>query len=65
MRCAISRAAWIDGTGDYALIAWCRVPTVTLWGELTAAEQQKAIIDRTGCGGRCSGRHEIVRVVLP
>jgi hypothetical protein len=64
MRCAIPRAAWVDGIGNFALIAWCDVPTVTLWKELAAAENQKAIIDRTGCGGRCSGRHQIVRVVL-
>jgi hypothetical protein len=63
MKCAIPKAAWVAGRGEYALIAWCRVPTVTLWDDLADAEHQKAVIDQTGCGGLCSRRHEIVRVV--
>ena len=31
MKCAIPKAAWIVGRGDYASIAWCDVPTVELY----------------------------------
>jgi hypothetical protein len=64
MQCAIPRAAWVDGDGPYAVIAWCRVPTVTLWRELADAERAKATIDHSACGGLCRGRHDIVYVDL-
>lgn len=64
MRCAIRRAVWVDGEGPYALIAWCRVPSVTLWPEYVDAVESKRSIDRYACGGMCVGRHEIVRVDL-
>jgi hypothetical protein len=65
MACAIPRAAWVMGEGEYASIAWCHTPTVILWDTLAEAESAKAMIDSTGCGGRCYRRHEIVRVVVP
>lgn len=64
MWCAIPNACWIVGDGPYALIAWCRVPSVTLWRTLAEAEASKTDIDRHSCGGMCNGRHEIVQVVL-
>jgi len=64
MECAIPRAAWVIGDGEYACIAWCRVATVILYRTLEAAQAGKAQIDSTGCGGRCQHRHEIVRVAL-
>lgn len=62
--CAIPRAAWIVGHGPYALIAWCSVPTISLFEALDAAESKKSFIDATRCGGRCANHHEIVRVDL-
>lgn len=63
LRCAIPRAAWIVGAGDFAVIAWCRVPTVTLWPTPEAAAVALATIDAPlACGGRCQYRHEVVRV---
>lgn len=61
-RCMVPRAAWVDGEGEFALIAWCRVPTVSLWTDLADAESSKQMIDRMACGGFCRGRHEIVRL---
>lgn len=57
-----SRPAWITGEGPFALLAWCRVLTITLHPTEAAARQAKARIDATGCGGFCSNRHEIVRI---
>ena len=62
LNCAFPKAAWITGQGDYALIAWCRVTTITLWTTLEDAEKQKAWIDELACGGRCTRRHEIIRI---
>jgi hypothetical protein len=65
MECAIPRAAWVKGEGSFALIAWCRVPTVWLFSTVEEAEAHQRGIDRSGCGGMCNREHEIVRVVLP
>ena len=64
LKCAIPRAAWVSGHGQFALIAWCRVPTITLHQQLDDAEESKATIDSTGCGGACKRRHEIIRIEL-
>ena len=55
-------AEWIQGDGQFALLAKCRVLTVTLWSTRTEAEKSKEEIDRTACGGGCFGAsaHEIV-----
>lgn len=63
LRCAFPRAAWCTGKGDYALIAWCNVPTITLWRTPEEAEDQKAAIDAAACGGRCRRQHEVIRIV--
>lgn len=56
-------AAWITGDGPVAVVAPCRGITVTLWKTREAAEQEKARIDRTGCGGMCDpARHQIVEL---
>ena len=65
MECAIPRAAWVRGDGAFAVIAWCRVPSVELHPDLESAEAAKASIDQSACGGKCVRNHEIVRVVLP
>lgn len=62
LRCALPTAAWVHGHGAYALIAWCNVPTITLYETPEAAEEPKRIIDGGSCGQRCKRRHEIVRV---
>jgi len=53
-------AAWIEGDGQFALLAWCRVLTVTLWPTRAEALKQKKVIDETACGGGCTGNHEII-----
>lgn len=64
LRCAIKRLEWVHGRGDIACIAWCRVPTVQLFTTAEDAENARHMIDTTGCGGRCTGRHDVVRVVI-
>lgn len=56
------RARWINGDGPYALLAWCKTLTVTLYDSLEEAEKKKNNIDQIGCGGECSRKHEIVDV---
>jgi hypothetical protein len=53
-------AAWISGNGRYALLAHCRMLTVTLWSTMDAAEAAKKQIDATACGGACVRDHEIL-----
>lgn len=64
LRCAIRNLAWCSGSGVFGVIAWCRIPTATLWG--TAEEAHSALdqVSATGCGGRCVGRHSLVTVDL-
>jgi len=54
------KAAWIHGTGRYALLAWCGVLTVILPDDLAKAKARKRIIDKGGCGHACVRNHEIV-----
>jgi hypothetical protein len=63
-RCMFPTAAWVQGEGPYALLAWCSVLTVTLHPAAADALAAKAQIDDTGCAGRCYGRHEIVMIDL-
>jgi hypothetical protein len=58
------RAAWIAGNGPFAVLAWCGVTSVTLHADAEAATRALEIVDGTGCGGRCVGRHELVRLDL-
>jgi hypothetical protein len=61
-KCVWPRAAWIAGQGPFAVVAWCDVLTVTLHQDHAAALEAKRITDASACGGRCTGRHEIVRL---
>jgi len=60
----VPRAAWIVGAGELAVIAWCRVPTISLHADLDSATAALAFIDAHACGSRCTRRHEIVRIDL-
>jgi hypothetical protein len=58
------RAYWINGNGQYALVADCRkaperILTVTLWPSREEAEKAKAGIDAYACGGACVKNHWI------
>jgi len=53
-------AEWITGNGRYALLAHCRVLTVTLWPTMDAADKSKHQIDKYACGGECNRNHEIL-----
>lgn len=54
------KAVWIQGDGQFALLAWCRQLTVTLWATTAKAEENKKFIDELACGGGCTGNHEII-----
>jgi len=58
-------AEWISGDGQFALLAWCRVLTVTLWVNRAEAEKQKKFIDEMACGGGCTRNHEIIDLSIP
>lgn len=62
LRCAVPRLEWVHGSGEIALIAWCRHITITLHDSVESAEASKRFIDASGCGGRCVRNHQIVRV---
>lgn len=54
------KAEWIEGDGQYALLAHCGVLTVSLHQTMESAEKDKKFIDTRACGGSCVGHHEIV-----
>lgn len=54
-KCMFRRAAWITGSGPYALLAWCDVLTVTLHATPEDAQPFLDQIDDTGCGHACTG----------
>lgn len=66
-KCIWPRAAWISGNGRYALLARCRVLTVSLWTDPAEAEASKRVIDASACGGLCrhAAGHEIVQLADP
>jgi hypothetical protein len=60
--CIWPRSVWVTGEGRYAVLAWCRSLTVTLWESPAEAENAKQFIDKLACGGMCSRDHEIVEL---
>ena len=61
-RCIWPRAAWVLGEGPYAVVAYCKVTTVTLHPDLDAARGALDFIGDFGCGGRCTRRHKLIRL---
>ncbi len=53
-----------DLTQYWAVVAYCRVPFISLWYELEDAEAAKTSIDSSGCSGGCCGKHEIVLMTI-
>jgi hypothetical protein len=63
--------SWVSGDPPasgrcFAVVSFCgrrRHPncyiSVALWATITKAEEALGGIDQTGCGGACSGQHEI------
>ena len=54
------KAEWIEGDGQFAVLAHCRVLTVTLWPSKGKADDAIAFIDQKTCGGACKRNHEII-----
>ena len=63
-KCRWKEAAWVVGEGEFALLAWCRTLTVSLWGTEQRAGAEKDVIDVLACGGACIRQHEIVRITM-
>ena len=61
--CLFPTAEWIAGEGPFAVLAWCRVLTVTLHPTRADADASREWIDRCGCGGRCHRAHDVVRLI--
>ncbi len=53
---------WVTGTGPYAVLAHCKVLTITLHRDHDAATAARRFIDRTGCGGGCHRDHAVVNL---
>lgn len=64
LRCAYPSAAWVVGDGSYAVITYCRTPTITLWPKPDLAQAALTELNALACGGRCTGRHEIVQIEI-
>lgn len=62
--CMFPRNAWIIGEGPYMSIAFCGSITIMLFTDPAEALKAKTEIDDTQCGGRCSGRHEVIQIEL-
>lgn len=56
------QALWIDGDGCFALLAHCKVLTISLHTRMSNARKWKSMIDSTGCGGGCQRDHEIINL---
>jgi hypothetical protein len=57
------RAAWVEGSGPFAVVAWCDPLTVTLWPDLERAQRAFTNLDSSiGCGSSCVGDHELIRL---
>ena len=55
------RAIWASGRGPWASVSFCpRGTTVQLYETRPAAEDAKATIDATACGGACIRDHRVV-----
>ena len=60
LRCALGGVEWITGRGSFAVVAYCRSTTVTVWPTADAARAALDVIDETGCCGRCTRRHRLI-----
>ena len=58
------KAECIEGEGRYALLARCRVLTITLCQTRAEAEQREIFIDEIGCGRLCTKKHEIIDLTV-
>lgn len=51
------------GDGGFALVTPCREVHFSLWSTPEEAQEQKATVDNTGCGGDCTPwRHYVLEL---
>ena len=60
LRLLCKRSGWIEGTGRYASLSLCRVPTVERHDHIEDAIQAKRRIDTSACGGGCRKWHAVL-----
>lgn len=62
--CVFRDAAWVSGDGPFAVVVWCGVTHVSLHPDEPTAREELKTIGASGCGGRCTRDHELVRLDL-
>lgn len=63
--CAFRRAIWVSGDGEWGTVSYCKAMTKVMLHKTEARAREKlSLIDNSACGGLCTNRHEIVRLVL-
>ena len=63
-RCAFPYAAWISGTGSFAVIRLCGVVRLSLHHDKADAMRALEKVNKDKCGWRCVGHHELYRIDL-
>lgn len=62
---AVAKCRWathrVTGDGPWASFSAC-ARTIKLFATRAEAEQMKAVIDSSTCGGRCTKRHWVTRL---
>lgn len=67
-KCRWPSAHWVTGNGPWASFSACgsgrydSALTIMLFKTRAEADQAKAIIDSSACGGRCTKRHWVTRL---
>ncbi|GAA2855491.1 hypothetical protein GCM10010472_10980 [Pseudonocardia halophobica] len=61
-KCVWKRAHWVNGSGPFATVSYCRGVTVMLHATETSATEALNGIGAYGCGGACCRRHDLVRL---
>ena len=64
---AVAKCIWrnadVDGPGRWCSVSYCHAaPIVYLFETKAEARAAKELIDGSGCGGCCTGTHELVRL---
>ncbi len=58
------KVVWIEGTGKYALVVYCKNMSVSLYSVEKEAIRAKRRINDIGCGEMCNNNHSIIKLSL-
>jgi hypothetical protein len=56
------KIVWIEGTGKYALVVYCKNMSVSLYRTESEAIRAKRRINDIGCGEMCNNNHSIINL---